>query len=140
MSERKIKALGEIALRVNDLDAMQKFYSEAVGLELIRRFPQAAFFKIAEGYAGHTAILALFDRAEREGYAGLDVARSTIDHFAFTIDLENYEPEKARLEGLGLTVTTTTHDWVQWRSLYFHDPEGHSVEFVCYDPSIPKSE
>lgn len=140
MSERNIKALGEVALRVNDLDAMQKFYSETVGLELIKRFPQAAFFKIAEGYAGHVAILALFDRTEREGYAGLDVARTTVDHFAFTIDLENYEAEKSRLEGLGLAVTTTTHAWVQWRSLYFHDPEGHVVEFVCYDPSIPKSE
>jgi len=140
MPERKIKALGEIALRVDDLDVMQKFYNEVVGLELIRRFPQSAFFKIAEGYAGHTAILALFDRTEREGYSGLDIAHTTVDHFAFTIDIESFEAEKARLEGLGLTVTTTTHAWTQWHSLYFHDPEGHSVEFVCYDPSIPKSE
>ncbi len=140
MPERTIKALGEIALRVDNLDVMQKFYTEVVGLELIKRFPQSAFFKVAEGYAGHTNILALFDRTEREGYTGLDIARTTVDHFAFTIDLENFEAEKARLESLGCRVTTTTHPWVQWRSLYFRDPEGHNVEFVCYDASIPKEE
>ena len=56
------KALGEIALRVNDLDAMQKFYEETIGLALLKRFPKAAFLRIAEGLAGHTQILALFDR------------------------------------------------------------------------------
>jgi hypothetical protein len=31
-------------------------------------------------------------------------------------------------------VTTATHDWVQWRSLYVEDPDGNDVELVCYDP------
>jgi catechol 2,3-dioxygenase-like lactoylglutathione lyase family enzyme len=38
---RRIKGLGEIALRVADLDAMQRFYREVVGLELLRRFDHA---------------------------------------------------------------------------------------------------
>ncbi|RMH18314.1 MAG: VOC family protein, partial [Acidobacteria bacterium] len=45
----RIKALGEIALRVADLDAMQRFYEQVIGLPLLRRFPRAAFFKIAGG-------------------------------------------------------------------------------------------
>jgi catechol 2,3-dioxygenase-like lactoylglutathione lyase family enzyme len=49
---RPIKSLGEVALRVSDLDAMQRFYQEVVGLELLRRFENAAFFKLAEGYGG----------------------------------------------------------------------------------------
>jgi catechol-2,3-dioxygenase len=57
-----VRALGEVALRVNDLDNSQAFYADVIGLELMRRFEHAAFFRIAEGYAGHTAILALFDR------------------------------------------------------------------------------
>lgn len=126
-----VRALGEVALRVNRLDDMQAFYSTVVGLELMRRFEHAAFFRIADGYAGHTAVIALFDRsspAEQE--------RSTLDHVAFTIAREDYEPQKQRLEALGLTVTTARHDWVNWRSIYVHDPEGNTVEFVCYDPEI----
>ena len=106
------------------------------GLELMQRFPTSAFFRIAEGYAGHTQILALFDRSAEPAYTGLDSARTTVDHIAFTIALADFAPEKARLEGLGLKVRTSEHAWVQWRSLYVDDPEGNTVELVCYDPSI----
>ncbi len=54
-----VRGLGEIALRVNNLDATQKFYEEVVGLPLMTRVPDCAFFKIAEGYGGHTQVLAL---------------------------------------------------------------------------------
>jgi len=136
MSERKIKALGEIALRVNDLDLMQEFYEKVIGLELMHRFPKAAFFKVAEGYAGHTQIVALFDRKEHAGYEGLSAVQTTVDHFAFTIAASDYEGEKRRLEGLGLEVSVAEHPWVHWRSLYVSDPEGNEVELVCYDPTV----
>jgi len=54
---RPIRGLGEIALRVDNLDWMQEFYSNVVGLELMKRFPHAAFFRIAESHGGHTQIL-----------------------------------------------------------------------------------
>src|SRR4051812_28618159 len=95
-----IRALGEIALRVHDLDAMQKFYEETLGLALLKRFPKAAFFRIAEGFGGHTQILALFDRTDTAGYHGLRAEQSTIDHIAFTISLADFAGEKQRLEQL----------------------------------------
>jgi catechol-2,3-dioxygenase len=131
-----IKALGEIALRVSDLDGMQKFYEEVIGLELLKRFEQVAFLKIADGYGGHTQVLALFDRSAQPGYSGLNPRTTTVDHIAFEIDLKDFEAEKRRLEQLGLGVETTVHAWTHWRSLYVTDPEGHSVELVCYDPSV----
>ncbi len=51
-----VRGLGEIALRVNNLDAMQKFYEEIIGLPLMARDATCAFFKIAEGYGGHTQV------------------------------------------------------------------------------------
>lgn len=131
-----IKGLGEVALRVNDLDSMQEFYQDVVGLELMRRFPASAFFRIAEGYGGHTEILALFDRSGDPGYERPKATRSTNDHLAFQIDLSDFRTEKARLEGLGQDVREVTHAWVKWRSLYITDPEGNMVEFVCYDATI----
>ncbi|HRJ43474.1 MAG: VOC family protein [Caldilineaceae bacterium] len=53
-TNRPIRGLGEIALRVVDLDAMQHFYAEVIGMELMQHFSQSAFFRIAEGVAGHT--------------------------------------------------------------------------------------
>ncbi|HLI50996.1 MAG TPA: VOC family protein [Thermomicrobiaceae bacterium] len=137
MSDRRpIQGLGEIALRVADLDSMQDFYQRVIGLELMRRFPGSAFFRIAPGVAGHTQVLALFDRNDEPSYRGLDAATTTVDHLAFEIALDEYEPELARLRALGLNVTTTTHAWVHWRSLYVDDPEGNRVELVCFDPSV----
>ncbi len=133
---RTIKGLGEIALRVRDLDAAQRFYSDAIGLELLRRFEHAAFFKIAEGYGGHAQVLALFDRSGEPGYAGLNIAASTVDHIAFEIDLADYASEKQRLESLGLKVIAAEHAWVHWRSLYVRDPDGNEVELVCFDAGV----
>lgn len=136
MKKGKVQALGEIALRVTDLDRAQEFYENVVGLELMRRFPEAAFFKLADGFAGHTQVLALFDRRSQEGYQGVSTRMTTVDHFAFTISLDDYQAEKNRLESLGLAVQEAEHSWVHWRSLYFRDPDGNEVEFVCYDPSV----
>lgn len=132
----KIKGLGEIALRVDDLDTMQHFYEQIIGLPLMRRFEKSAFFKIADGIEGHTQILALFDRAHTPAYTGLDATKTTVDHIAFAISLADFEPERRRLEAAGLNVATSEHAWVKWRSLYVPDPEGNLVEFVCYDAQI----
>jgi len=131
-----VRGLGEIAFRVNNLDAMQKFYEEVIGLPLMTRVPNCTFFKIAEGYGGHTQVLALFDRSQSPGYQGTDAATSTIDHIAFEISLDDFAGELKRLKGLGLQVETSEHAWVHWRSLYVTDPEGNQVELVCYDDSV----
>jgi catechol-2,3-dioxygenase len=134
-----VRGLGEVALRVADLDGMQKFYQDVIGLELLRRFERAAFFRLAEGFGGHTQILALFDRTTDPKFVGLNPATTTVDHLAFEIELKDFERERQRLAACGLAVTTAEHGWVQWRSLYVDDPEGNTLELVCYDPSVEKT-
>jgi len=131
-----VRGLGEIALRVENLDAMQRFYEQVIGLPLMTRFPNSAFFNIADGFGGHTQVLALFDRSQSPGYRGADAATSTIDHIAFEIPLADFEVERKRLEALGLQVETAQHAWADWRLLYVTDPEGNQVEPVCYDASV----
>lgn len=127
----RVKALGELALRVNDFAMMKRFYQDVLGLEVLGEFGNAVLLKIADGYRGHTQVLGLFDRSVPVG-----PERSTVDHVAFNIDLVDYDAERRRLEAIGLAVEVKQHNWVKWRSLYFHDPEGNQVELVCYDPSI----
>ena len=126
-----VKSLGEVALRVTDLPRMTRFYREVIGLEILREFATSVFFTVAPGYGGHTQVFVLFAR-------GVEVSaeRSTVDHVAFTIALDDYEFERTRLVGLGLSVEVTHHAWVQWRSLYVHDPEGNQIELGCFDPSL----
>ena len=139
-SDRRIKGLGEVSIRVNNLDAMYKFYEEVVGLEVIGRGESEVFFKIAEGYGGHTQNLALFDASNRMFLENkslkLNSDQSTLHHIALNIALDDFESEKRRLKGMGLKVNATVHEWLHVRSLYFSDPEGNLLEFVCYDASV----
>ena len=120
-----------MSIRVNDLAAMCAFYEDVVGLKVLRREESYVFFEIAEGYGGHSQNLALFDAGET-----LSSNQSTLHHIALNIDLEDYESELTRLQGLGLDVRSTEHPWLQVRSLYFHDPEGNTLELVCYDEQV----
>jgi catechol-2,3-dioxygenase len=139
-SDRRIRGLGEVSIRVKDLDVMHEFYEEAVGLDVLRREDSFVFFKIAEGYGGHSQNLALFDATNRTFLETkspeLSPEQTTLHHIALNISLEDYESEKRRLEGLGLQVQATEHAWLQVRSLYFADPEGNLLEFVCYDETV----
>ncbi|MEM7352790.1 MAG: VOC family protein [Acidobacteriota bacterium] len=139
--------MAELVLRVHDLDLMHRFYEDVLNLEVLRRFPNSVFFRIAEGHAGHPQVLALFERAETSSEPSLDRApapsvsqeHSPLHHLAFDIDLADYEREQQRLEGLGLVVEARVFEWVGWRSLFFEDPEANSVELVCFDPTIKKA-
>jgi len=132
-SNRRVKGLGEVSIQVRDLDAMQKFYEEVVGLEVLRRDDDErfVFFKVAEGYGGHTQNLALFEASNT-----LNPQESTLHHIALNVALEDFETEKMRLEGLGLKIHETVHEWLHVRSLYFYDPEGNHLEFVAYDETV----
>ena len=128
-----------MSIRVRDLDAMHKFYEEVVGLEVLRREESFVFFKVAEGYRGHTQNLALFEASNTvfldNKAVQLNSQATTLHHIALNVALEDFESEKMRLEGLGLKVNATVHEWLHVRSLYFPDPEGNLLEFVCYDAS-----
>jgi hypothetical protein len=51
---------------------------------------------------------------------------------AGALDLEDYESEMRRLQGLGLDVQATEQPWMHVRSLYCPDPEENLLELVCY--------
>jgi catechol-2,3-dioxygenase len=131
VTTQRVRLLGELALRVNGLPGMLAFYRDVVGLEVWREYPDCVFLKIAEGVEGHPQALVLFDRGVEVGPES-----STIDHFAFVIDREEYDERRRQLETLGLVVQAKEFPGFGWRSLFVADPEGNTVEFVCYDPSV----
>jgi catechol 2,3-dioxygenase-like lactoylglutathione lyase family enzyme len=141
----RIRALGETVLRVRDLAAVRAFYTDVIGLELLREFPGITFLKVADGYGGHTQIVGLFHESMPVPFPAdprepVRLEQTSLHHFALEIDRGDFDTELARLRGLGLEVTTVEHAWCRWRSLYVRDPEGNILELVCYDEAIrPRS-
>ncbi len=145
MTERSftVKALGETVLRECDLDRMQAFYEEVIGLPVPRRFDKEGmvFFRIAEDYGGHTTILALFpdtwpSNMAGHAWSGQAPESTTLHHFALTIPLAEQESAAAGFAARGIPFTLAEHPWVGWRSIYVKDPEGNVVELVSFDPAL----
>ncbi|MBR9844519.1 MAG: VOC family protein [Rhodobacteraceae bacterium] len=142
--EFSVRALGEIAIRCVDHAAMVAFYRDVIGLTPLNDVDNSpiAFLRIAEGFAGHTAILALF-RHDIEG-AGRTRASTTppatgpgssLHHIALTVPWEEQDAVIAWYEHLGRDYTIEHFDWVGWRGVFTFDPDGNTVELVAKDPA-----
>lgn len=140
MIGQKIKGLGEIVLRVNDMELMKNFYLKTIGFELMNESGDFTFFKIADGAGGHTQVLALFARnnltAFNEELKAIRPEHTTLHHFALEIEKSDYEEILMLCRKNKLEYVARVFEWVKWRSIFIKDPESNIVEFVCYDSRI----
>lgn len=142
-----LSGITEVVLRARDLGAMEAFYRDVVGLVVWKRMEGLVFLKVTDldsplGESGrHPQLLALVDRGRHpwewrgrpSGTA--NPADSGLDHFAFEIPAGRYQAERERLEGYGLDVQTAHFPDMEARALFFKDPEGNVIEFLCHDPN-----
>ena len=134
--------VGEVVVRVTDLQRSIAFYRDVLGFRLIRVLHDSiAFMRVADGVEGHTQIIGLFSRdwpASREGktWDGCEPRVSTLHHFAIEISLRDYAKILEYLTHQNLNPNTSIHAWIGWRSIYISDPDDNTVEFVSYDEAI----
>ena len=136
----RVRALGEIAIRCADVAAMETFYRDVIGLDILSGGYRdgIVFFTLGESYGGHTAVLALFrhDAPRREMHpasqgAPETGARSSLHHLALTIDRAEQDAVITWYDRLGLDYTVQDFDWIGWRGVFTTDPEGNTVELVA---------
>lgn len=142
MSERgfTVRALGEIAIRCADIEAMERFYRDTLGLKVLggEHRDGIVFFELGESHGGHTAVLALFrhdaaQRAVHPGSAGRPEtgARSSLHHLALAVDAAEQDAVMAWYDARGLDYRVENFDWIGWRGIFTTDPEGNTVELVA---------
>lgn len=129
-----VRALGEIAIRCADLDRMEAFYADVIGLErLARRDRGIVFFRIAPGYEGHTTVLALFRADETVR------APSSLHHIALTVGWDEQDAATAWYRSIGQEYRIEHFDWIGWRGIFTEDPEGNTIELVAADPAFRRA-
>ena len=126
-----VRRVLETAVYCDDLETMVRFYKELLGLETLFADNRLAAFD-----AGGGTVLLLFRRggsiAPMPFPGGIipphDGAGPT--HVAFAVGAADFGAWEERLAAAGVTID----GHVAWerggRSLYFRDPEGHSIELA----------
>ena len=129
------RALGEIAIRTRNIEAMTAFYRDVLGLPVLSRRDGSGIvlFRLADGFAGHTAVLALFDEPEDEPVAG---PRSSLHHLALTLPRAEQDAAEDWLDRQGIAYRIQEFAWIGWRGVFLNDPDGNTVELVAYDVSL----
>ena len=125
-----IDGLYETHIPVHDLDRSVAFYSETLGLQPARVIPErnVAFFWIGDP---KQSMLGLWG----SGSAPLGMQL----HFAFWSDLEGVLQLPSKLKKVGIqplgfngevVSESVVIGWMPAISIYFKDPDGHSLEFL----------
>lgn len=133
-----IKSLYEAHLTVRDLDRSIAFYRDVLGLPLahVVKERNVAFFWVPRP---ETAMLGLW---------GVGTAPMSMRlHIAFNVALEDVERSVDALKAAGLTPTKNGQEpvdepvvlsWMPAASVYFADPDNHSLEFISMLPDQPR--
>jgi catechol 2,3-dioxygenase-like lactoylglutathione lyase family enzyme len=125
-----IERILETALYVDDLGRATAFYRDVMGLRVLDSGP-----RLVAVDAGQASVLLLFKRGATLQGADLG-AEGRIPphdgsgpvHLAFAIRSEELPGWKRHLEEHGIEIESTAR-WARGgTSLYFRDPDGHSVE------------
>jgi catechol 2,3-dioxygenase-like lactoylglutathione lyase family enzyme len=133
--------VSHIALAVRDIRATHRFYTEAMGFELVKTeivpkeggFARHVFYSTGPDDDQLMAFWDLSNDPSADGFStdicrdlGLDVLTN---HLAFTADdLDDLAAKRQRWLDLGLTVLEIDHGWIV--SIYTEDPDGIAVEFA----------
>jgi glyoxylase I family protein len=115
-----VERIDHVVLRVRDLQAMVRFYEQALGFNVERTLDR---LKLVQMRAGASLLdLVAAERPDGDG---------NMDHLCFRVDPFDRDAIAKRLEPLGVSVGETVERYGaegNGPSVYFHDPEGNQIE------------
>lgn len=116
-----IEVLGvyEVAIRVRDLEKAEAFYREVLGLPLGLKLDARRMTFLRAGPAGMVVLQE-------------DHGPWPQQHFALAVADADFDRAVEHLASHGVKVDgPVVHDWMQARSAYFTDPDGHDLELCA---------
>ena len=124
MTMLPITGLYEIAIRVKDLARAESFYTAVLGLEEGLRDERRNWLFLRVG--GDAGMVVLQE----------DKGDWPQQHFAFTVGPADIKRAAAMLKDKGVAVSEPVyHEWMKSFSVYFDDPDGHSLELLALSDS-----
>ena len=135
-------ALYETHIPVTDLKRSTAFYRDVVGLVPAFAQPErgVGFLYVEKRENG---MVGLWEPGSAYGWKS---AERSAQHFAISVTLEELLAVIPRLKNLGIETTgfdgavatePSVIGWMPSAQVYFRDPDGHILEFICNLPDRP---
>ena len=122
----QLKEIGHVLLRVLDLERSKKFYSEVLGFQILEEDPEHGGTFMA--LPGQSHAIDLFQAQDIEAAERQTPGVRGLGHIAFRVETEEaLKDANATLREHGVEITRTI-DHVSQKSVYFHDPDGNTLE------------
>ena len=120
--------IGHVVIKVRELERSCKFYTEVLGLQLMKHVPEIRAAFLASNGRDHHEI-ALFEvGSQAEAPRGNQIG---LAHIAFRLrSKEELRNAYQELKAGGVPVSFTVDHGVS-KSVYFQDPDGHELEVYC---------
>ncbi|MBB4953469.1 catechol 2,3-dioxygenase-like lactoylglutathione lyase family enzyme [Agrobacterium vitis] len=136
-----ITGLYETHLTVSNLDRSIDFYRDIVGLEFAHRIPSrnVAFFWVG---GRERSMLGLWSIHSSPVQLKLHIAfQTTLDQLLLAPDYLRSKGVVPRRGGSNEEINEpVVFPWMPAASVYFDDPDGHSLEFITVLPESPRLE
>src|SRR5919198_1390872 len=122
----KLKEIGHVLLRVLDLERSKKFYAEVLGFHVLEEDPAHGGTFMA--LPGQSHAIDLFQVKDIEAAQQQTPGARGLGHIAFRVESETaLKDAYATLKEHGVEVLRSI-DHVSQKSVYFHDPDGNTLE------------
>ncbi len=129
----KPRQLGHLVIRVRDLDISERWYSEVLGLQTMKKYPGRMTFMSAKEDVTHE--LALMGIGPNAGEP--DESRVGLAHFAWEMDsFDDLKALYAHLKAKDVNIRGISDHGLSI-GVYIFDPDGNEIE-VYYE--MPKEE
>jgi catechol 2,3-dioxygenase len=124
--------IGHVVIKVRSLERSRRFYTEVLGLELMKELPEVKMIFLASNRRDHHE-LALAEVGERAGAPNpSDIG---LAHLAFRLkNIDDLRAAYRELKEHNVPISFTVNHGVT-RSVYFLDPDGNQVEVYVDNPT-----
>lgn len=125
--------IAETCIYTTDLDEAEKFYSDLMGLQLLKKDDERHLF-----YKCNNGMLLIFNPHHTLNMK-TEVNSSPVPlhgakgpgHLAFSVESDNYNEWKEKLTNNGIEIESEIVWTDDVRSFYFRDPAGNSLEIIA---------
>ena len=138
----KVIGIHHVTLICSDMDRTAKFYTEILGLKLVKQTvnfddPKAKHFYFGDEKGKTGTLITFFEYPDwRGGRIGVGITH----HIAFMVENEKEQLEfRRKLQERGISVTEQI-DRKYFKSIYFNDPDGVILEIATAGPGFAVDE